>query len=402
MLLVLLLTPLSLFLARFIARKSFSFFQRQTQARGAQTQLIEESLTQESLIQAFNAQEQFDTAFTRSNQTYADYSQAAIFNALIYALIVGFGAVRIIQGTGFTVGQLVTFLNYVNQYTKPFNDISSVMSELQSALACAERIYSILDQEEIAEPGQEILQSEDVKGQISFEHMAFGYESGKELIQDLNIRIPAASKVAIVGPTGAGKSTLINLLMRFYNVDSGLISLDGTPITHYTRASYRQQFGMVLQETWLKTATIHDNIAFGRPDASREEVIAAAKAANAHFFIQQLPQGYDTYLADAGDSLSQGQRQLLTIARVFLSVPKILILDEATSSIDTRTEVLIQEAFSKLMVGRTSFIIAHRLSTIQNADIILVMVDGDIVEHGNHQELMAARGVYYQMQTAQE
>ena len=276
------------------------------------------------------------------------------------------------------------------------------MSELQSALACAERIYSVLDQEEISEPGQGILQSEDVKGQISFEHVAFGYESGKELIQDLNIRIPAASKVAIVGPTGAGKSTLINLLMRFYNVDSGLISLDGIPISHYTRASYRQQFGMVLQETWLKTATIHDNIAFGRPDASREEVIAAAKAANAHFFIQQLPQGYDTYLADAGDSLSQGQRQLLTIARVFLAVPKILILDEATSSIDTRTEVLIQEAFSKLMVGRTSFIIAHRLSTIQNADIILVMVDGDIVEHGNHQELMAARGVYYQMQTAQE
>ena len=314
----------------------------------------------------------------------------------------GFGAVRIIQGTGFTVGQLVTFLNYVNQYTKPFNDISSVMSELQSALACAERIYSVLDQEEIAEPGQEILHSEDVKGQISFEHVAFGYEPSKELIQDLNIRIPAASKVAIVGPTGAGKSTLINLLMRFYNVDSGLISLDGTPITHYTRTAYRQQFGMVLQETWLKTATIHDNIAFGRPDASREEVIAAAKAANAHFFIQQLPQGYDTYLADAGDSLSQGQRQLLTIARVFLAVPKILILDEATSSIDTRTEVLIQEAFSKLMVGRTSFIIAHRLSTIQNADIILVMVDGDIVEHGNHQELMEARGVYYQMQTAQE
>ena len=418
LLLVLLLTPLSLFLARFIAKKSFSFFQHQTQARGAQTQLIEESLTQESLIQTFNAQDQFDTAFTRSNQTYADYSQAAIFysstvnpstrfiNALIYALIVGFGAVRIIQGTGFTVGQLVTFLNYVNQYTKPFNDISSVMSELQSALACAERIYSVLDQEEIAESGQEILQSEDVRGQISFEHVAFGYEPGKEpgkeLIQDLNIRIPAASKVAIVGPTGAGKSTLINLLMRFYNVDSGLISLDGIPISHYTRASYRQQFGMVLQETWLKTATIHDNIAFGRPDASREEVIAAAKAANAHFFIQQLPQGYDTYLADAGDSLSQGQRQLLTIARVFLTVPKILILDEATSSIDTRTEVLIQEAFSKLMVGRTSFIIAHRLSTIQNADIILVMVDGDIVEHGNDQELMAARGVYYQMQMAQE
>ena len=414
MFLVLLLTPVSLFVARFIAKKSYLLFRKQTKARGEQSQLIEESLRQELLIQSFNAQEQFMTDFKQSNETYADVSQDAVFysstvnpstrfiNALIYALIVGVGAIRIMHGSRFTVGELTTFLNYVNQYTKPFNDISSVMSELQSALACAERIYSVLDQEEIAESGQEILQPEDVKGQISFEHVAFGYESGKELIKDLNIRIPAASKVAIVGPTGAGKSTLINLLMRFYNVDSGLISLDDVPITHYTRASYRQQFGMVLQETWLKTATIHDNIAFGRPDASREEVIAAAKSANAHFFIQQLPQGYDTYLADAGDSLSQGQRQLLTIARVFLAVPKILILDEATSSIDTRTEVLIQEAFSKLMVGRTSFIIAHRLSTIQNADIILVMVDGDIVEHGNHQELMAARGVYYQMQTAQE
>ena len=414
MFLVLLLTPLSLFVARFIAKKSYLLFRKQTKARGYQSQLIEESLRQELLIQSFNAQEQFMADFKQSNEAYADVSQDAIFyssmvnpstrfiNALIYALIVGVGAIRIMHGSRFTVGELTTFLNYVNQYTKPFNDISSVLSELQSALACAERVYSVLDQEEIAESGQEILQPEDVKGQISFEHVAFGYEPGKELIKDLNIRIPAASKVAIVGPTGAGKSTLINLLMRFYNVDNGLISLDDVPITHYTRASYRQQFGMVLQETWLKTATIHENIAFGRPDASREEVIAAAKSANAHFFIQQLPQGYDTYLADAGDSLSQGQRQLLTIARVFLAVPKILILDEATSSIDTRTEVLIQEAFSKLMVGRTSFIIAHRLSTIQNADIILVMVDGDIVEHGNHQELMAARGVYYQMQTAQE
>ena len=414
MFLVLLLTPLSLFVARFIAKKSYLLFRKQTKARGYQSQLIEESLRQEALIQSFNAQEQFMADFKQSNEAYADVSQDAIFysstvnpstrfiNALIYALIVGVGAIRIMHGSRFTVGELTTFLNYVNQYTKPFNDISSVLSELQSALACAERIYSVLDQEEIADSGHEILRSEGVKGQISFEHVAFGYEPGKELIQDLNIRIPAASKVAIVGPTGAGKSTLINLLMRFYNVDNGLISLDDVPITHYTRASYRQQFGMVLQETWLKTATIHDNIAFGRPDASREEVIAAAKSANAHFFIQQLPQGYDTYLADAGDSLSQGQRQLLTIARVFLAVPKILILDEATSSIDTRTEVLIQEAFSKLMVGRTSFIIAHRLSTIQNADIILVMVDGDIVEHGNHQELMVARGVYYQMQTAQE
>ena len=413
MMLVLLLTPLSMLIARFIARKSYKLFQKQTTARGLQTQLIEESLSQESLIQSFNAQEQFITDFTKGNETYADYSQDAIFysstvnpatrfvNALIYAIVVGFGAVRIINGSSFTVGQLVTFLNYVNQYTKPFNDISSVMAELQSALACAERLYMILDEKELVEIGKEELTSEAVRGAIHFEHVRFGYEKDKPLIHDLNMTVPAGSKVAIVGPTGAGKSTLINLLMRFYNVDAGKIKLDDRDITDYTRVSFRQQFGMVLQETWLKTGTIHENIAFGRPEASREEVIAAAKAANAHFFIQQLPHGYDTYLADAGDSLSQGQRQLLTIARVFLAIPKILILDEATSSIDTRTEVLIQEAFNKLMVGRTSFIIAHRLSTIQNADIILVLVDGDIVEHGSHQELMQAQGVYYQMQTAQ-
>lgn len=413
MMLVLLLTPLSMLIARFIARKSYKLFQKQTTARGLQTQLIEESLSQESLIQSFNAQEQFITDFTKGNESYADYSRDAIFysstvnpatrfvNALIYAIVVGFGAVRIINGSSFTVGQLVTFLNYVNQYTKPFNDISSVMAELQSALACAERLYMILDEKELVEIGKEELTSEAVRGAICFEHVRFGYEKDKPLIHDLNMTVPAGSKVAIVGPTGAGKSTLINLLMRFYNVDAGKIKLDDRDITDYTRVSFRQQFGMVLQETWLKTATIHENIAFGRPEASREEVIAAAKAANAHFFIQQLPHGYDTYLADAGDSLSQGQRQLLTIARVFLAVPKILILDEATSSIDTRTEVLIQEAFNKLMVGRTSFIIAHRLSTIQNADIILVLVDGDIVEYGSHQELMQAKGVYYQMQTAQ-
>lgn len=413
MALVLLLTPLSMLIADFIARKSYKLFQKQTTARGLQTQFIEESLSQESLIQSFNAQEQFIANFTKGNESYADYSQEAIFysstvnpatrfvNALIYAMIVGFGAARIINGSSFTVGQLVTFLNYVNQYTKPFNDISSVMAELQSALACAERLYMILDEKELIEIGTEELVSGGVLGAIRFEHICFGYEKNKPLIHDLNMTIPAGSKVAIVGPTGAGKSTLINLLMRFYNVDAGKIKLDDRDITNYTRVSFRRQFGMVLQETWLKKTTIHDNIAFGRPEASREEVIAAAKAANAHFFIQQLPNGYDTYLADAGDSLSQGQRQLLTIARVFLAVPKILILDEATSSIDTRTEVLIQKAFNKLMVGRTSFIIAHRLSTIQNADIILVLVDGDIVEHGSHQELMQAKGMYYQMQTAQ-
>ena len=410
---VLILTPLSLFIARFIAKRSYHLFRMQTQARGAQTQMVEESLSQESLLQAFNAQNQFKDKFIEINGDYAGYSQEAIFysstvnpatrfvNALIYALVTGFGAFRILSGTGFTVGQLVTFLNYVNQYTKPFNDISSVLAELQSALACAERLYSVLDQEEVKESGKRDLQEEAVEGAVQFDHVSFGYRSDQPLIKDLSISIPPASKVAIVGPTGAGKSTMINLLMRFYDVDQGRLLLDQEAVDTYSLASYRKQFGMVLQETWLKVGTVHENIAFGRPDASREEVVQAAKAANADFFIQQLPDGYDTYLADAGDSLSQGQRQLLTIARVFLSVPKILILDEATSSIDTRTELLIQDAFNKLMVGRTSFVIAHRLSTIENADLILVMVAGNIVEHGNHRELMALKGVYYQMQTAQ-
>ena len=410
---VLILTPLSLFIARFIAKRSYHLFRMQTQARGAQTQMIEESLSQESLLQAFNAQNQFKDKFIEINGDYAGYSQEAIFysstvnpatrfvNALIYALVTGFGAFRILSGTGFTVGQLVTFLNYVNQYTKPFNDISSVLAELQSALACAERLYSVLDQEEVKESGKRDLQEEAVEGAVQFDHVSFGYRSDQPLIKDLSISIPPASKVAIVGPTGAGKSTMINLLMRFYDVDQGRLLLDQEAVDTYSLASYRKQFGMVLQETWLKVGTVHENIAFGRPDASREDVIQAAKAANADFFIQQLPDGYDTYLADAGDSLSQGQRQLLTIARVFLAVPKILILDEATSSIDTRTELLIQDAFNKLMVGRTSFVIAHRLSTIENADVILVMVAGNIVEHGNHKELMALKGVYYQMQTAQ-
>ena len=410
---VLILTPLSLFIARFIAKRSYHLFRMQTQARGAQTQLIEESLSQESLLQAFNAQGQFKDKFIEINGDYAGYSQEAIFysstvnpatrfvNALIYALVTGFGAFRILSGTGFTVGQLVTFLNYVNQYTKPFNDISSVLAELQSALACAERLYSVLDQEEVKESGKKDLQEEAVEGAVQFDHISFGYRPDQPLIKDLSVSIPPASKVAIVGPTGAGKSTLINLLMRFYEVDQGRLLLDQEAVTSYTLASYRKQFGMVLQETWLKVGTVHENIAFGCPDAHREDVIQAAKAANADFFIQQLPDGYDTYLADAGDSLSQGQRQLLTIARVFLAVPKILILDEATSSIDTRTELLIQDAFNKLMVGRTSFVIAHRLSTIENADLILVMVDGNIVDHGDHSELMAQKGIYYKMQTAQ-
>ena len=410
--LVLILTPLSLFLARFLAQKSYRLYQNQTKSRGQQTQYIEEMIRQESLLQTFNAQEQVVTQFEKINDIYANYSQDAIFysstvnpatrfvNSLIYGLLAGVGALRIMSGA-FTIGQLTTFLNYVNQYTKPFNDISSVLSEMQSAIACAERLYMILDEKNPSFSVKKKLDEGSIQGRISFEDVSFGYNKNKPLIKHLTISIPAASKVAIVGPTGAGKSTLINLLMRFYEVDSGIICLDKVPITDYSVSDLRQQIGMVLQETWLKTGTIRDNIAYGHPEATQEEVIAAAKAANADFFIRQLPNGYDTYLSDAGASLSQGQRQLLTIARIFIRLPKILILDEATSSIDTRTEILIQEAFEKLMQGRTSFIIAHRLSTIQSADLILVMVDGNIIEHGNHQELMAKNGTYYQMQTTQ-
>ncbi|VEE22304.1 ATP-binding cassette, subfamily B, bacterial [Streptococcus equinus] len=410
--LVLVLTPLSLFLARFIANKSYHLYQKQTKSRGRQTQYIEEMIRQESLLHVFNAQEAVIDTFTEINDTYADYSQGAIFysstvnpstrfiNSLIYALLAGVGALRIMSGA-FTVGQLTTFLNYVNQYTKPFNDISSVLSELQGAIACADRLYTILDEENEPLSVTEELDEDKIQGQIEFKDVSFGYTPQKTLINHLSLSIPAASKVAIVGPTGAGKSTLINLLMRFYEVNSGAIYLDGVSMADYSVEELRKQIGMVLQETWLKVGTIHDNIAYGNPQATREEVIQAAKAANADFFIRQLPNGYDTYLADAGASLSQGQRQLLTIARIFVKLPKILILDEATSSIDTRTEVLVQEAFGKLMQGRTSFIIAHRLSTIQSADCILVMIDGDIVEHGTHVELMAKQGVYYQMQTAQ-
>ncbi|HEM6540526.1 TPA: ABC transporter ATP-binding protein [Streptococcus suis] len=413
MLVVVALTPVSLLVARYIAKKSYGFYRKQTQARGKQSQLLEESISQLTLVQSFNAQEQFTHGFQVVNEQYATYSQQAIFasstvnpstrfiNAIIYALLAGLGALRIMAGQ-FTVGSLTTFLNYASQYSKPFNDISSVLSELQSALACADRLFAILALDSIDDQAERKIDSEELKGAISFDNVSFSYSPERSLIEHLDIDVEAGQKVAIVGPTGAGKSTMINLLMRFYDVTAGQIVLDGVPIRQYSREDLRRQIGMVLQETWIKSGTIHDNIAYGYPNATRELVIEAAKAANADFFIRQLPQGYDTVLADGGEGLSQGQRQLLSIARVFVKIPKILILDEATSSIDTRTEILVQEAFAKLMEGRTSFIIAHRLSTIQTADLILVMVDGKIVEQGNHEALMAEQGVYYQMQTSQQ
>ncbi|HEL1570497.1 ABC transporter ATP-binding protein [Streptococcus suis] len=413
MLVVVALTPVSLLVARYIAKKSYEYYRQQTQARGKQSQLLEESISQLTLVQSFNSQEQFTQGFQVVNDQYATYSQQAIFasstvnpstrfiNAIIYALLAGLGALRIMAGN-FTVGSLTTFLNYASQYSKPFNDISSVLSELQSALACADRLFAILALDSIDDQAERKIDSEELKGAISFDNVSFSYSPDRSLIEHLDIDVKAGQKVAIVGPTGAGKSTMINLLMRFYDVTAGQIVLDGVSISQYSREDLRRQIGMVLQETWIKSGTIHDNIAYGYPNATRELVIEAAKAANADFFIRQLPQGYDTVLADGGEGLSQGQRQLLSIARVFVKIPKILILDEATSSIDTRTEILVQEAFAKLMEGRTSFIIAHRLSTIQSADLILVMVDGKIVEQGNHEALMAEQGVYYQMQTSQQ
>ncbi|MFI3069006.1 ABC transporter ATP-binding protein [Streptococcus suis] len=413
MLVVVALTPVSLLVARYIAKKSYGYYRQQTQARGRQSQLLEESISQLTLVQSFNAQEQFTHGFQVVNEQYATYSQQAIFasstvnpstrfiNAIIYALLAGLGALRIMAGN-FTVGSLTTFLNYASQYSKPFNDISSVLSELQSALACADRLFVILAQASIDDQAERKIDSEKLKGAISFDNVSFSYSPDRSLIEHLDIDVKSGQKIAIVGPTGAGKSTMINLLMRFYDVTAGQIVLDGVPISQYSREDLRRQMGMVLQETWIKSGTIHDNIAYGYPNATRELVIEAAKAANADFFIRQLPQGYDTVLVDGGEGLSQGQRQLLSIARVFVKIPKILILDEATSSIDTRTEILVQEAFAKLMEGRTSFIIAHRLSTIQSADLILVMVDGKIVEQGNHEALMAEQGVYYQMQTSQQ
>lgn len=411
--LVVSLTPLSLIFARFIANRSYKYFQQQTITRGAQSQVVEESIQQGELIRLFNMQDKMIDTFKEVNDAYMDNSQKAIFyssttspttrfvNAMIYAVITFVGAVRILNGN-FSVGELTTFLNYANQYTKPFNDISSVLSELQSALACADRLFDIIDQSDEAETGNAILNRDKLEGKINFNRASFRYVADRPLIEDLTLSVKPGMRVAIVGPTGAGKSTLINLLMRFYDLTKGQILIDDQPITDFTRESVRGQFGMVLQETWLKTGTIHENIAYGYPNATRELVVEAAKAAHADYFIRQLPQGYDTMVTDGGDSLAQGQRQLLAIARVFVRIPHMLILDEATSSIDTRTEILIQEAFNRLMQERTSFVIAHRLSTIQTSDLILVMDAGQIIEQGNHHELMQMKGFYYEMQQTRQ
>lgn len=413
MFLVVCLTPLSLLVARFIANRSYKYFRYQTLTRGVQSQIVEESIQQGELVRLFNTHEKTTEDFVKANNEYMENSQKAIFyssitapttrfiNAMIYAVITFFGAVRILRGT-FSVGELTTFLNYANQYTKPFNDISNVLSELQSALACAERLFDVIDQDDEVETGHAKLNDSTIQGKVNFNKVAFSYVEHQPLIEDLTLSVKPGMRVAIVGPTGAGKSTLINLLMRFYDLNSGQILLDDQPTTDFTRESVRAQFGMVLQETWFKSGTIHDNIAYGYPNATRELVIEAAKAAHADHFIRQLPNGYDTLVTDGGDSLAQGQRQLLSIARIFVKVPHMLILDEATSSIDTRTEILIQEAFNSLMEGRTSFVIAHRLSTIQTADLILVMNQGKIIEQGNHHNLMQMKGFYYQMQQTRQ
>lgn len=405
------LTPISLFVSQFIAKKSYEEFTMSVRLRGEFSEIVEESVTQNEIITLFNIHEEKQVQFDDLNTSYSDYSEKATFisstvnpvtrfiNSLIYAGVTFMGAVLIING-GLTVGGLTVFLNYAREYTKPFNDISNVLAELQSALASANRLFEILDGPSEIETGTKEYKADEIRGEVTFEDVDFSYDSDIELIKDLNVEVEPGMKVAIVGPTGAGKSTMINLIMRFYETDTGEITLDGEPITNYTRASLREQLGMVLQDVWLKSGTVHDNIAYGSPHASRETVVRAAKSAHAHKFIEALPNGYDTDLNDGGLTLSKGEQQLLSIARIFVSIPNVLILDEATSSIDTRTEILIQDAFHELMEGRTSFIIAHRLSTIQDSDLILVMQNGQVVEQGDHDELMRQEGLYHQMQVA--
>ncbi len=410
-LLVVVLTPLSLLSARFIAGRTYRMFHRQSKIRGEQTAFIDEMIGNQKVVQAFGREKSNAAQFDAINERLKKASLNATFfssltnpctrfiNNIIYAGVALTGALTALSG-GLTVGGLTCFLSYANQYTKPFNEISGVITELQNALACAAQIFALTDDApELTETGDQALPP--ATGRVSLEQVSFSYRPDQKLIENLNLSVAPGQRIAIVGPTGCGKTTLINLLMRFYDVRSGSIAVDGRDIRSVTRQSLRRNFGMVLQDTWIKAGTVAENIAIGRPDASREEIIAAAKAAHAHGFIKRLPQGYDTLLSDESGSLSQGQRQLLCIARVMLRLPPMLILDEATSSIDTRTELKIQDAFAAMMKGRTSFIVAHRLSTIRNADVILVMKDGRIIEQGNHAQLLQQNGFYSQLYHSQ-
>ena len=411
-LVVVCITPLSLLVAGFIARRTHSMFKLQSETRGELTGLIDEMVGNQKVVKAFGHEEEAIAQFDEINRQLQKHSLRAIFyssitnpatrfvNSMVYAGVGVAGAFAAICGA-LSVGQLSCFLSYANQYTKPFNEISGVVTELQNALACAERVFDFIDREPMSADPADGPHIEKADGSVVLENVAFSYTKDRELIKNLNLHVKPGQRIAIVGPTGCGKSTLINLLMRFYDVDEGCISVDGTPIQDLTRENLRQQYGMVLQETWLKSATVRDNISYGKPDATEEEIIEAAKASHAHSFIRRLPKGYDTVLSEDGGSLSQGQKQLLCIARVMLCLPPMLILDEATSSIDTRTELKIQNAFAKMMEGRTSFIVAHRLSTIREADVILVMRDGQIVEQGTHESLLAANGFYAELYNSQ-
>lgn len=411
-LVVIVLTPLSLFVASFIAKRTYHLFHRQSETRGDITSLVDEMIGQQKIVQAFGYEDEALERFGEINDRLEKDSMSATFyssivnpctrflNNLVYAAVGIIGAVSVIS-TGFTVGQLTCFLSYANQYTKPFNEISNVITELQNAMACAGRVFELLDETPQVPEKEQAHVLTDTKGAIEIKDVNFSYVKDKTLITNLNLSVKPGMRVAIVGPTGCGKSTLINLLMRFYDVDTGSISVDGTDIRDMTRDSLRQNYGMVLQETWLKSGTIRENIAYGKPDATDEEIVQAAKLAHSDSFIRRLPQGYDTVIAEDGGNLSQGQKQLLCITRVMLLLPPMLILDEATSSIDTRTEIRIQKAFNRMMQGRTSFIVAHRLSTIREADVILVMKDGNIIEKGNHDQLMAQNGFYTNLYNSQ-
>lgn len=413
-LVVVLVTPVSMFVASFIARRTFSMFMLQSTTRGEQTSLINEMIENQKVVQAFSKEKDVLEKFDEINGRLEKASLRATFfssltnpstrfvNSLVYTGVALVGAFLAMSGRGvLTVGQLSCFLSYANQYTKPFNEISGVVTELQNALACAGRIFALIDEKPQTPEPENAQVLADVKGNVDLQHVYFSYSPDKKLIEDFNLIVKPGQRVAIVGPTGCGKTTIINLLMRFYDVDGGSIQVEGEDIREVTRKSLRESYGMVLQETWLKAGTIRENLVMGKPDATEEEIFAAAKAAHAHSFIKRLPNGYDTVIGEEGGSLSVGQKQLLCIARVMLCLPPMLILDEATSSIDTRTEMKIQNAFARMMEGRTSFIVAHRLSTIQEADIILVMKDGHILEQGNHEELLKQGGFYSELYNSQ-